>query len=83
MWRRSVRPNQYRALEARKWLWTATRHEVWHKEHWRRDKRDDVLVFGAAIAVLIALALMLLLHDSKESSRPQQVHVTLSPLPMQ
>ena len=41
------------------------------------------LMFGAAIAVLIALALVLLLPGSKESSRPQQAHVTSSPLPMQ
>jgi hypothetical protein len=38
------------------------------------------LVFAAAIAVLIAVALMLLFPGSKESSRPQQAHVTSSPL---
>jgi hypothetical protein len=41
------------------------------------------LVFGAAVAVLIALALMLLFPGSKESSRPQQAHVTSSPLSVQ
>jgi hypothetical protein len=37
------------------------------------------LVFGAAVAVLIAVALMLLFPGSKESSRPQQAHVTSLP----
>jgi hypothetical protein len=41
------------------------------------------LVFGAAVAVLIAVALVLLFPGSKESSRPQQAHVTSSSLPMQ
>ena len=41
------------------------------------------LVFGAALAVLIAVALVLLFPGSNEGSRPQQAHVTSSPLPMQ
>jgi hypothetical protein len=41
------------------------------------------LVFGAAIAVLIAVDLVLLFPGSKESSRPQQAHVTSTPLAMQ
>jgi hypothetical protein len=41
------------------------------------------LVFGAAVAVLIAVALVLLFPGSRESSRPQQAHVTSSSLPMQ
>ena len=41
------------------------------------------LMFGAAIAVLIALALMLLLPGCKESSRPRQAHVASAPSPMQ
>ena len=41
------------------------------------------LVFGAAIAVLIAIALTFLFPGSEESSRLQQAHVTSSPLPMQ
>jgi hypothetical protein len=37
------------------------------------------LVFGAAIAVLMAVALMLLFPGTKDSSRAQQAHVTSSP----
>ena len=41
------------------------------------------LMFGAAIADLIALALMLLLPGCKETSRPRQAHVASAPSPMQ
>jgi hypothetical protein len=41
------------------------------------------LMFGGAIAILIAMALTLLFRGSRGSSRPQQAHVSSSPLPMQ
>jgi hypothetical protein len=40
------------------------------------------LLFGAAIAILIAIALVLFLPGSIESSAPQKAQIISSPLPI-
>jgi hypothetical protein len=41
------------------------------------------LVFGAAVAILIAIALALVLPGREEGSRPQQAQITSSTVPIQ
>jgi hypothetical protein len=41
------------------------------------------LMFGVAIAVLIAIALALVLPGREEGSRPQQAQITSSRVPIQ
>jgi hypothetical protein len=40
-------------------------------------------MFGAAIAVLIAIALVLFSPGEEPAANPQQVQLTLAPLPIQ